>query len=157
MIQGSKGHAFHACMIRLLNLEPAKHKKVAIYVVNQRISNVCRIAGCFAAEQFVGISWGPSYFVPMIHGLLRISCSRNPSYFYRIISAGILQVNQTGIPILLLRNISQRKKWIFCLFNSENSKKWISTMKKEKNEDERSKSEYETENENRLKVHKNRG
>ena len=91
-------------------LEPAKHKKVAIYVVNQRISNVCRIAGCFAAEQFVGISWGPSYFVPMIHGLLRISCSRNPSYFYRIISAGILQVNQTGIPILLLRNISQRKK-----------------------------------------------
>ncbi|MEE0284671.1 MAG: hypothetical protein U0H60_10815, partial [Lachnospiraceae bacterium] len=91
-------------------LEPAKHKKVAIYVVNQRISNVCRIAGCFAAEQFVGISWGPSYFVPMIYGLLRISCSRNPSYFYRIISAGILQVNQTGIPILLLRNISQRKK-----------------------------------------------
>ena len=31
-------------MIRLLNLGPAKHEKVAIYVVNQRISNVC-IAG----------------------------------------------------------------------------------------------------------------
>ena len=31
-------------MIRLLNLGPAKHEKVAIYVVNQRISNVCRIA-----------------------------------------------------------------------------------------------------------------
>ena len=46
MIQGSKGQkAVHACMIRLLNLGPAKHEKVAIYVVNQRISNVCRIAG----------------------------------------------------------------------------------------------------------------
>ena len=32
-------------MIRLLTLGPAKHEKVAIYVVNQRISNVCRIAG----------------------------------------------------------------------------------------------------------------
>ena len=31
-------------MIRLLNLGPAKHEKVAIYVVNQRISNVCSIA-----------------------------------------------------------------------------------------------------------------
>ena len=40
-------------MIRLLNLGPAKHEKVAIYVVNQRISNVCRIA-----EQFAGISLG---------------------------------------------------------------------------------------------------
>ena len=50
MIQGSKGQkAVHACMIRLLNLGPAKHEKVAIYVVNQRISNVCRIAG--AASQ----------------------------------------------------------------------------------------------------------
>ena len=46
MVSGSKGRkAVHACMIRLLNLGPAKHEKVAIYVVNQRISNVCRIAG----------------------------------------------------------------------------------------------------------------
>ncbi len=46
MIQGSKVQkAVHACMIRLLTLGPAKHEKVAIYVVNQRISNVCRIAG----------------------------------------------------------------------------------------------------------------
>ena len=37
--------AVHACMIRLLTLGPAKHEKVAIYVVNQRISNVYRIAG----------------------------------------------------------------------------------------------------------------
>ena len=38
-----RSKAVHACMIRLLN-SPAKHEKVAIYVVNQRISNVCRIA-----------------------------------------------------------------------------------------------------------------
>ena len=44
MMPGSKGQkAVHACMIRLLNLGPAKHEKVAIYAVNQRISNVCRI------------------------------------------------------------------------------------------------------------------
>ena len=50
MMLGSKGQkAVHACMIRLLNLGPAKHEKVAIYVVNQRILNVCRIAG--AASQ----------------------------------------------------------------------------------------------------------
>ena len=50
MIQGAKGQkAVHACVIRLLNLEPAKHEKVAICVVNQRISNVCRIVG--AASQ----------------------------------------------------------------------------------------------------------
>ena len=46
VMPGSKGQkAVHACMIRLLNLGPAKHEKVAIYAVNQRISNVCRIAG----------------------------------------------------------------------------------------------------------------
>ena len=41
MISGAKGQkAVHACMIRLLNLGPAEHEKVAIYAVNQRISNV---------------------------------------------------------------------------------------------------------------------
>ena len=41
MISGSKGQkAVHACMIRLLNLGPAEHEKVAIYAVNQRIPNV---------------------------------------------------------------------------------------------------------------------
>ena len=46
MMPGSKGQkAVHACMIRLLNLGPAKHEKAAIYAVNQRILNVCRIAG----------------------------------------------------------------------------------------------------------------
>ena len=48
MMPGSK--AVHACMIRLLNLGSVKHEKIAIYVVNQRISNVCRIAGeCLSA------------------------------------------------------------------------------------------------------------
>ena len=41
MISGSKGQkAVHACMIKLLNLGPAEHEKVAIYMVNQRIPNV---------------------------------------------------------------------------------------------------------------------
>ena len=43
---GSKGQkAVHACMIRLLNLGPAKHEEGVICVANQRIPNVCRIAG----------------------------------------------------------------------------------------------------------------
>ena len=45
MVSGSKGRkAVHACMIRLLNLGPAKHEEVAIYAVNMRIPNVYRIA-----------------------------------------------------------------------------------------------------------------
>ena len=41
MISGSKGQkAVHACMIKLLNLGPAEHEEVAIYMVSQRISNV---------------------------------------------------------------------------------------------------------------------
>ena len=41
MISGAKGQkAVHACMTRLLNLGPAEHEEVAIYAVNQRISNV---------------------------------------------------------------------------------------------------------------------
>ena len=45
--QGQK--VVRACTIRLLNLGPAKHEEVAIYKVNLRIPNVCRIAG--AAKQ----------------------------------------------------------------------------------------------------------
>ncbi len=54
----SKGQkVVHACMKRLLNLGSAKHEEVAIYEVNQRIPNVCRIVRvAFAAEQFVDIS-----------------------------------------------------------------------------------------------------
>ena len=49
MIPVSKGQkAVRACTIRLLNLGHAKYEKVAIYAVNQRISNIGRIAG--AAE-----------------------------------------------------------------------------------------------------------
>ncbi len=41
-------------MIRIFTLGPAKHEEVAIYVVNLRIPNVCRIArAACAAEQFV--------------------------------------------------------------------------------------------------------
>ena len=46
MMPGSKGQkAVHACMIRLLNLGPAKHEEGVICIANQRIPNVCRIAG----------------------------------------------------------------------------------------------------------------
>ena len=46
MIPVSKGQkAVRACTIMLLNLGDAKYEKVAIYVVNQRISNIWRIAG----------------------------------------------------------------------------------------------------------------
>ena len=42
---GSKGKSCRACTTRLLNLGPAKHEEVAIYEVDLRIPNVCRIAG----------------------------------------------------------------------------------------------------------------
>ena len=52
--------------------------------------------------------------MPVYIGILNLhQCSRNPSYFHRIISAGILQVNQAGIRILLLRGILQRKNEFF--------------------------------------------
>ena len=41
MISGSKGQKVaRVCTIRLLNLGPAKHEKVAIYVVNLQIMNI---------------------------------------------------------------------------------------------------------------------
>ena len=41
---GSKGQkAVHACMIRLLNLGPAKHEEEVICVANQRIPNVSEL------------------------------------------------------------------------------------------------------------------
>ena len=45
-------------MIRLLNLGPAEHEEVAIYVVNQRIRMFENCGSCFAAEQFVDIKFG---------------------------------------------------------------------------------------------------
>ena len=58
MIPWSKiSNDVRACTIKHLNLEPAKHEEAAIYIVNQRIPNVCRIVrAAFAAEQFVDIS-----------------------------------------------------------------------------------------------------
>ena len=55
MMSGAKGKkAVHACMIRLFTLGPAKHEEVAIYVVNLRSPNVCRIAEvALATKQFV--------------------------------------------------------------------------------------------------------
>jgi len=49
VIMRYQGQVVRACTIRLLNLGPAKHEEVAIYEVNLRIPNVCRIAG--AAKQ----------------------------------------------------------------------------------------------------------
>ena len=65
---GSKGQkAVHTCMIRLLNLRPAKHEEVAIYIVNLRIPNVCRIVRvCFATEQSVAFV-GANTFCPQHH------------------------------------------------------------------------------------------
>ena len=44
-----------------------KHEKVAIYAVNQRISNVWRMfencGSCFAAEQFVDIKLGAKLMI----------------------------------------------------------------------------------------------
>ena len=51
MISGSKGQkAVRACTIRLLNLGPAKHEEVAIYVVNQRIPNVLGLRELLCSE-----------------------------------------------------------------------------------------------------------
>ena len=51
MISGSKGQkVVRACTIRLLNLGPAKHEKAAIYVVNQRISNVGELRELLCSE-----------------------------------------------------------------------------------------------------------
>ena len=44
MMSGSKGqNTVRACTIKCLTLGPAKYEKVAIYVVNQRISNVSEL------------------------------------------------------------------------------------------------------------------
>ena len=56
MIPVSKGQkAVRACTIRRLNLGHAKYEKVAIYAVNQRISNIWRIAGAAQLRSNPGI------------------------------------------------------------------------------------------------------
>ena len=70
MMPGSKGQkAVHACMIRLLNLESAKHEKGVICVANQRFRMFAELREQLAAKQFetkffVGISWGQKTFCP---------------------------------------------------------------------------------------------
>ena len=79
MMPGSKGQkAVHACMIRLLNLGPAKHEEGVICIANQRIPNVCRIAGaaCCGAirnEIFRGHQLGQKTFCPQHHHNIEIS------------------------------------------------------------------------------------
>ena len=58
MLRLSNSEAVRACTIKLLNLKVAKHEKVAIYGVNQRISNVlhdCRsskLRGAIRTSEF---------------------------------------------------------------------------------------------------------
>lgn len=64
MMPGSKGqNAVHACMIRHLNLGPAKHEKGAIYAVNLRISSVSRIAGVVKQRSNPGHQLGAKYLL----------------------------------------------------------------------------------------------
>ena len=74
MISGAKGQkAVHACMIRLLNLGPAEHEEVAIYVVNQRIPNVRELrellrSGAIRGYQVRGkIFFAPNFLLPADH------------------------------------------------------------------------------------------
>ena len=69
-------------MIRLLNLGPAKHEKVAIYVVNQRIRMFARVrellrSGAIRRHQ----PRSKGILTPMIHGLLHICKSINHIYY----------------------------------------------------------------------------
>ena len=58
-------------MIRHFTLGPAKHEEAAIYAVNQRISNVCRIVGVAKQRSNPGISWGKIPFDPNIIILIK--------------------------------------------------------------------------------------
>ena len=65
MMPGSKGQkAVRACTIKLLTLGPAKHEKVAIYAVNQRIPNAPDCESSVAAEQSVALSYELVYEIP---------------------------------------------------------------------------------------------
>ena len=73
MTSGSKGQkAVHACMIRRLNLGPAEHEEVAIYIVNQRIPNVRELrellrSGAIRGYQVRGkILFDPNIFINKI-------------------------------------------------------------------------------------------
>ena len=82
MISGAKGQkAVHACMIRLLNLGPAEHEEVAIYAVNQRISNVRELREQLRCEAIRGYHvWGKIPFDPNILISYNISPEYGKSY-----------------------------------------------------------------------------
>ena len=69
-------------MIRLLNLGPAKHEKVAIYVVNQRFSNVCRIAELLRSGA-IQVSVGPKYLFAL-NNIIIIIIDKKPDIVKQI-------------------------------------------------------------------------
>ncbi len=67
MMPGSKGQkAVHACMIRLLNLGPPNIESSDLRSKSADFECLQNCGSCFAAEQFVGISWGKIPFDPGI-------------------------------------------------------------------------------------------
>ena len=59
LISGSEDQkAVHTCMIRLLNSRPAKHEKVSICTVNQRITNTLRLTQKGAKNMNEEWNWG---------------------------------------------------------------------------------------------------
>ena len=66
MISGAKVQkAVHACMIRLLNLGPAEHEEVAIYIVNQRIPNVRELREQLRCEAIRGYQVRAKYLLTL--------------------------------------------------------------------------------------------
>ena len=66
MMSGSKGqNAVRACTIRCLTLGPAEHEKVAIYVVNQRISNVSELRELHSCGVIRDIKLGAKYLLTL--------------------------------------------------------------------------------------------
>ena len=79
MITGAKGQkAVHACMIKLLNLGPAEHEEVAIYIVNQRIPHVRELREQLCCEAIRGYQVrGKKPFVPSI--MISLKCEHSVS------------------------------------------------------------------------------
>ena len=86
MMPGSKGQkAVHACMIRLLNLGPAKHEEEVICVANQRIPNVCRIAGAACCGAIRGRQLGAKdLLTPTSYTLKRMPYENRTSFIAKM-------------------------------------------------------------------------
>ena len=125
-LPGSKGqNAVHACMIRLLNLGPAKHEEVAIYVVNQRIPNVYRIAGVAKqrsnSQASVGVKYllTPTSFLYMYRKLYHnlaenTSCIENVSHMFLTFNLIIFPtvIFILNVLVFLLVNITRKEMTI---------------------------------------------